>query len=122
MGFSEPCHRVGALKDVVSGVEMPRGSSQNGSKGVPAETEAMIDRFLDAIWMERGLSANTLSAYRADLMALTRWLNERNRQLAPATRQDLLDYLAWRVGSGARPEQRRSAAGGGRRDCADRRA
>ena len=35
-----------------------------------------IDRFLDAVWMERGLSPNTLAAYRADLTALDRWLEE----------------------------------------------
>ena len=34
----------------------------------------MIVRFLDAVWMERGLSPNTLAAYRADLTALARWL------------------------------------------------
>ena len=33
-----------------------------------------IDQFLDAVWMERGLSPNTLAAYRADLTALARWL------------------------------------------------
>ena len=38
---------------------------------------ASIDRFLDAVWMERGLSPNTLSAYRADLTALDRWLQTR---------------------------------------------
>jgi len=29
-----------------------------------------VSRFLDAVWMERGLSPNTLAAYRADLTAL----------------------------------------------------
>ena len=33
-----------------------------------ARSEELVDRFLDAIWMERGLSQNTLGAYRADLM------------------------------------------------------
>ena len=30
-----------------------------------SSSEELVDRFLDAIWMERGLSANTLGAYRA---------------------------------------------------------
>ena len=34
----------------------------------------LIDRFLDAIWMERGLSNNTLAAYRNDLYAFVVWL------------------------------------------------
>ena len=28
--------------------------------------DATVSKFLDAVWMERGLSANTLAAYRAD--------------------------------------------------------
>lgn len=53
--------------------------------------------------MERGLSSNTLAAYRADLMALSRWLATRNVNIVKATRADLLGFIAWRVESGARP-------------------
>lgn len=63
----------------------------------------MIDRFLDAIWMERGLSENTLGAYRADLLALNNRLDERGVNLAEASRADVLDYIAWRVEGGAKP-------------------
>jgi integrase/recombinase XerD len=62
-----------------------------------------IERFLDTLWMERGLSENTLAAYRNDLNGFARWLTGRNRVLCAARRQDLLDYLAERVGAGARP-------------------
>ncbi len=62
-----------------------------------------VSRFLDGAWMERGLSANTLAAYRADLMALSRWLGARGTQITKATRADLLGFIAWRVESGARP-------------------
>jgi integrase/recombinase XerD len=65
--------------------------------------EAIIDKFLDAIWMERGLSANTLGAYRADLVALRRWLTERDASLVNATRSDLLAFIAWRTEQGAKP-------------------
>ena len=68
-----------------------------------ADAEAVIDTFLDAIWMERGLSKNTLGAYRADLMALTRWLADRGVDLPAAAKSDLLDFIAWRVESGAKP-------------------
>ncbi|MGC3980919.1 MAG: site-specific tyrosine recombinase XerD [Steroidobacteraceae bacterium] len=64
---------------------------------------SVIDRFLDAVWMERGLSPNTLSAYRADLAGLERWLQTRGVQISTATRPDLLAFLAWRVEQGARP-------------------
>jgi integrase/recombinase XerD len=63
----------------------------------------MIDRFLDAIWMERGLSENTLGAYRADLMALNQRLAERKVDLVAASKSDILDYVSWRVEGGSKP-------------------
>ena len=62
-----------------------------------------VSRFLDAVWMERGLSTNTLAAYRADLTALARWLNERQTPIMRTTRGDLQDFIAYRVHAGARP-------------------
>jgi integrase/recombinase XerD len=62
-----------------------------------------IDRFLDAVWMERGLSPNTLAAYRADLSALDRWLESNDQTLLGAQRGDLLAFMASRVQAGARP-------------------
>lgn len=68
-----------------------------------SRSEQLVDRFLDAIWMERGLSANTLGAYRADLMTLWRGLSERNVAIEDADKADLLDFIARRVESGAKP-------------------
>ena len=56
----------------------------------------LIERFLDALWMERGLSANTLSAYRSDLSQVAIWLNSRGSALQSVERADLLAYLAAR--------------------------
>ncbi len=53
--------------------------------------------------MERGLSPNTLAAYRADLTALSRWLAERGLPIMKTTRADLQDFIAYRVHAGARP-------------------
>ncbi|MDT8384810.1 MAG: site-specific tyrosine recombinase XerD [Gammaproteobacteria bacterium] len=65
---------------------------------------AEIDRFLDTLWMERGLSRNTLAAYRSDLIGFAGWLDQHRRQpLLAARREDLLDYLAERVGAEAKP-------------------
>ena len=64
---------------------------------------ASIDRFLDAVWMERGLSPNTLSAYRADLTALDRWLQSHGSSSLTAKRADVLAFIAHRVEGGARP-------------------
>jgi len=70
---------------------------------LPRDPKTLIDRFLDAIWMERGLSENTLGAYRADLLALNQRLEDRSVELSFAQRADLLEYIAWRVEGGAKP-------------------
>ena len=41
-----------------------------------SDSQAAIDRFVDAVWLEDGLSANTLAAYRRDLAALAEWLSQ----------------------------------------------
>jgi integrase/recombinase XerD len=41
-----------------------------------SDSQAAIDRFVDAVWLEDGLSANTLAAYRRDLTALADWLSQ----------------------------------------------
>lgn len=53
----------------------------------------LIDRFCDALWLEHGLSRHTLSAYRADLTGMARFLGERKRDLLGATRADVQAYL-----------------------------
>jgi len=62
-----------------------------------------IEHFLDVQWMERGLSENTLAAYRNDLNGLATWLARRGCGLVAARREDLLEYLSERVNNGARP-------------------
>lgn len=69
---------------------------------------ALIQAFCDAIWLEDGLSANTLAAYRRDLVALSRWLEARSLALLTATEADLLGYIAARhPGSRASSANRR---------------
>jgi len=58
-------------------------------------TDAIIDRFLDALWLEQGLSDNTLAAYRTDLRHCQRWLQQHSTAgLEQAGPGDLLGYLA----------------------------
>ena len=56
--------------------------------------DPLIDRFLDALWLEDGLSANTLSAYRRDLTLFA--LSLPARGLASVTESDLQGYFAAR--------------------------
>ena len=79
-------------------------SKPNKGNPTPLEvSEAAVERFVDTVWMERGLSRNTLAAYRTDLNSLSRWLDDSGKTLEEACRGDLLDYIASRVESGARP-------------------
>jgi integrase/recombinase XerD len=56
---------------------------------------ALIEQFADALWLERGLSRNTLAAYQSDLGKAEKWLRENaGRGLRDAQREDLLGYLA----------------------------
>lgn len=56
--------------------------------------QVLIETFLDTLWMEHGLSDNTLSAYRSDLQGLMNWLRNRDRKgLLQVESGDLQDYL-----------------------------
>ncbi|KPB52137.1 Tyrosine recombinase XerD [Pseudomonas coronafaciens pv. oryzae] len=63
----------------------------------------LIDRFLDALWLEKGLSDNTRDSYRSDLALFNGWLQERNVDLPVAGREVILDHLAWRVENAYKP-------------------
>jgi integrase/recombinase XerD len=63
----------------------------------------LIERFVDALWMEKGLSDNTLDAYRSDLAKLARWLSSQGTDLLRTRREHLLAYLAWNAQQGMRP-------------------
>jgi len=61
-------------------------------------SQASIDRFLDALWIEDGLAANSLAAYRRDLSLFADWLAEppRERSIDGASEHDLRAYAAAR--------------------------
>lgn len=58
------------------------------------ETLTSIDEFIDALWLEEGLSKNTLSAYRRDLTLFSHWMNQRGRTLVETTEAELNSYFA----------------------------
>lgn len=55
-----------------------------------------VDAFIDALWLEEGLSRNTLAAYRRDLNLYERWLAERGLRLPASSEADLQGYFAAR--------------------------
>jgi integrase/recombinase XerD len=70
---------------------------------MPAIDHPMIDRFLDALWLEKGLSDNTRDAYRSDLALFNGWLQEKGVDLMSVSREAILDHLGWRVDNGYKP-------------------
>ena len=58
--------------------------------------DPLIDAFIDSVWLEDGLSALTLAAYRRDLNALALWLHTQNTSLSSAVEADLQAYFAHR--------------------------
>ena len=65
--------------------------------------DPLIERFLDNLWAERGLSDNSLQSYRHDLLHLHERLAARDMTLKAAHREDLLAVLADEVQQGKSP-------------------
>jgi integrase/recombinase XerD len=63
-----------------------------------SEADAVLDRFCDTLWLEQGLSRNTLASYRRDLMQFSAWLNAyENKSLPQGDQADIQSYLAKRI-------------------------
>ena len=59
----------------------------------------ILDEFCDSLWLEDGLSRNTLESYRRDLTKFSAWLEkQRGASLLQATHADIQGYLAHLVG------------------------
>ena len=64
-------------------------------------SQASIDRFLDALWIEDGLARNTLAAYRRDLALYADWLaRESDRAIEASQEPDLRGYITARHAGG----------------------
>ncbi len=70
--------------------------------GRPVHPE--IERFIDAMWMEKGLGENTLAAYRRDLRQFDEWLaDEHGQRIVDADAALLQAFLASRLRRGTSP-------------------
>lgn len=58
------------------------------------EIPATISSFLTHVRVEKGLSSNTVAAYRRDLAKFNEFAQKRKLSLETATRDDLVDFLA----------------------------
>ena len=75
-------------------------------RGLVLDTSSDIEVFLDALWMERGLSDNSLSAYRNDLKQYELWLQHADRggSLRSSDAAVLQRYLGYRLTQGRSPK------------------
>lgn len=79
--------------------------------GLPDHFGAAIERFLDAVWLESGLSDNTLAAYRRDLVHFGNWADECGIDPISPSAEAISDYLAYRTEHSSARTAARSLSG-----------
>lgn len=73
----------------------PRSKTITDSGKLPAQSLTELDTFGDYLWLEYGLSKNTIASYRSDLTQFASWLAKRdNHPLSAASEPELSAYLA----------------------------
>ena len=55
----------------------------------------ILDAFIDNIWIEKGLSQNTLDSYRSDLEQFSLWLEKNNLSYIKTSKKEILSYLSF---------------------------
>ena len=55
----------------------------------------ILDAFIDNIWIEKGLSQNTLDSYRSDLEQFSSWLKKNNLNYIKTSKKEILSYLSF---------------------------
>ena len=60
----------------------------------------VLDAFIDNIWIEKGLSKNTLESYRSDLEQFSNWLKTKDLSFSKTAKKDILSYLSFLFKSG----------------------
>ena len=63
-----------------------------------SEERLVIDAFIDTIWIEKGLSTNTLNSYKSDLEKYFNWIESNSLKYKELSRSDVLEYLAYLFG------------------------
>jgi integrase/recombinase XerD len=84
---------------------MASTSKSTHSKTTPATTASRhrypgyteIEAYLEALWLEKGLSDNSIDSYRLDLKAFVLWLEQSEQTLMATERGDIQRYLNFRL-------------------------
>jgi integrase/recombinase XerD len=76
---------------------------QNLPLALADDDQSLIQAFLDRLWMEKGLTENTLSAYSRDVASFAVWVRTQGGDLASTRRDQVLSYLAQDATGGSQP-------------------
>jgi len=69
-------------------------NTSKSERTLSSEDASELDVFIDHLWLEDGLSKNTLESYRLDLTSFALWLTQQSKQLLTADQADIQQYLA----------------------------
>jgi len=72
-----------------------------GGNSLSADNDELVQQFRHYLWLERGLSENTLASYTSDISLFARWLADQGDSLRRCANEQVLAYLADRVKTGA---------------------
>ena len=82
----------------------PDAPTTAAKPGADKRFQSLLLDFLSYLELERGLSRNTLNAYRTDLLQYGEYLTSHNRDALEASAADVADFLAdLATGEGGRP-------------------
>ena len=65
----------------------------------------ILDAFIDTIWIEKGLSTNTLNSYKTDVEKYLNWISKNALSYKNLTRSNILEYLAYLFGQKKKARQ-----------------
>ena len=63
----------------------------------------LIERFVEHLWLENGLSENTRDAYRSDLIKCAEYFSAKGLLIESAQRDQILAFMAQRIKAGVKP-------------------
>ncbi|MDO7653226.1 MAG: site-specific integrase, partial [Porticoccus sp.] len=83
----------------MSGIISP-GSTEHHPMALSSNHQSLIDNYLDAIWMEKGLSQNSLDSYGRDLKGFAAWLEPQKLTLLSISGKEIQWFLSHRFEQG----------------------
>jgi hypothetical protein len=90
---------MAARKPAAAAKSSPRAAAARASSG----NDEALDAFVDTLWLEDGLSRNTLESYRRDVRQFGEWLGTKtDKALLAADHGDIQAYLGHRFALRAR--------------------